>query len=221
MRKRKWVAAPVRVRSEELGFVPVRRTLLQKSNRRHLASNTLSRAPQKGNRSSSERGSRSHGIRASRGSLASENVTANRIGVAMKGAGSGQAQDDVIASPSVRNGRGNTPLASVESGSGNTSGVYEGSLSMEGTSGSRKQGCSRISGKVVLGSFGSCQVGSEGFPTGSCWGSDRGISGRRPLRLGSNRPMSPPPGSGVRVQVSAYQSPSRGREPSGWPDQAF
>jgi hypothetical protein len=76
--------------------------------RRHLASNKLSRAPQKGNAArvngGLDRRSPAHCARSSAG----EEVTANRIGVAMKGAGSGQAQGDVIASFSVRSVRGDT-----------------------------------------------------------------------------------------------------------------
>lgn len=76
--------------------------------RRHLASNKLSCAPQKGNAARVNGGLDRRSPALCAWCSAGEKVTANRIGVAMKGVGSGQAQGGVIASFSVRSVRGDT-----------------------------------------------------------------------------------------------------------------
>jgi len=82
----------------------------------------------------------------------------------MKGAGSGKAQGDVIASLSVRGSRGDTVPENVEAGSA-SSGVYEGSLSTEGTPGSWQERCSRTFLKAVLGGLAARHLADEGLPT--------------------------------------------------------
>jgi hypothetical protein len=81
----------------------------------------------------------------------------------MKGADSGKAQGDVIASLSARGFRGDTGHVSVEAGSA-SSGVYEGSLSTEGTPGLWNERCSRTSLKAVLGGLGVSHLADEGLP---------------------------------------------------------
>jgi hypothetical protein len=107
-------------------------------------------------------------------------VTANRIGVAMKGAGSGKAQGDVIASLSACRFRGDTGRVGVDCGSV-SSGVCEGSLLVEGAPGWWKRRRSRASVKAVLGGLWVSHPGSEGFPNGPRRGGDRGTRGRPPV----------------------------------------
>lgn len=58
-----------------------------------------------------------------------------------------------------------------------SSGIYEGSLSMEGTPGSWKTRRSRASTKAILGGLVGCRREGEGFPTDRQRGGDRGAKG--------------------------------------------